>query len=181
MILQWAKIGQSVKNRQFLKKVQVLKTEPGKLENTNRPITSIETETMIKNLPTASRPRWHHRWILLNFYGRSNIYTTQTVPLLPHDPPNVGILVFGSSASSKPSLQIWKFSVNILLRPSLNDFEHNLASMWNEYNCTAHWMLFSIAILWDSNKNWHFPILWPLLNLQKLLMYWVQHFNSIIF
>ena len=61
MILKLAKIGQSVKNRQFLKKVQVLKTKPGKLENTNRPITSIETETMIKNLPTASRPRWHHR------------------------------------------------------------------------------------------------------------------------
>ena len=48
MILQWAKIGQSAKNGQFLRKVQVLKTEPGKLENTNRPITSIETETMIK-------------------------------------------------------------------------------------------------------------------------------------
>ena len=181
MILQWAKIGQSAKNGQFLRKVQVLKTEPGKLENTNRPITSIETETMIKNLPRASRPRWHHRWILLNLYGRSNIYTTQTVPLLSHDPPNVVILVFGSSASSKPSLQIWKFSVNIMLRPSLNDFDHNLASMWNEYNCTAPWMLFSIAIIWDSNKNWHFPILWPLLSLQNLLIYWVQHFNSIIF
>ena len=34
-----------------------------------------------------------------------------------------------SSASSKPSLYIWKFSVHRLLKTSLKDFEHNLPSM----------------------------------------------------
>ena len=45
------------------------------------------------------------------------------------DPTNVGSLISGSSAFSKPSLYIWKFSVHILLKPSLKDFEHNLAGM----------------------------------------------------
>ena len=41
------------------------------------------------------------------------------------DPPDVGDLISGSSAFCKPSLYIWKFSVHILLKPSLKDFEHS--------------------------------------------------------
>ena len=37
---------------------------------------------------------------------------------------DVGDLISGSSAFSKPSLNIWSFSVNILLEPTLEDFEH---------------------------------------------------------
>ena len=39
------------------------------------------------------------------------------------DPADVGNLVSGSSACSKPSLNIWKFTVHILLRPGLENFE----------------------------------------------------------
>ena len=46
-----------------------------------------------------------------------------------YDPMNVGNLIFGSPAFSKLNLYIWKFSDHILLKPSLKDFEHNLASM----------------------------------------------------
>ena len=46
-----------------------------------------------------------------------------------HDAVNVGHLISGSSAFSKPSLYIWKFSFHVLLKPSLKDFEHKLASM----------------------------------------------------
>ena len=46
-----------------------------------------------------------------------------------YDSMDVGNLISGSSAFSKSSLYIWKFLVNILLRPSLEDFEHFLASM----------------------------------------------------
>ena len=42
---------------------------------------------------------------------------------------NVGNLISGSSAFSKSNLYIWKFSVHVLLKPSLKDFEHSLASM----------------------------------------------------
>ena len=44
------------------------------------------------------------------------------------DPMDVGNLISGSSAFSKSSLDIWKFSVRVLLKPSLKDFEHYLAS-----------------------------------------------------
>ena len=45
------------------------------------------------------------------------------------DPMDVGNLVSGSSASSKPSLYIWKFSVHELLNPGLENFEHYFASV----------------------------------------------------
>ena len=46
-----------------------------------------------------------------------------------YDPTDVGNLISGSSAFSKSSLYIWKFSVHILLKPSLENFEHYFASM----------------------------------------------------
>ena len=46
-----------------------------------------------------------------------------------YDPTGVGNLISGFSAFSKSSLYIWKFSVHLLLKPSLEDFEHYLASM----------------------------------------------------
>ena len=46
-----------------------------------------------------------------------------------YDPTDVGNLISGSSAFFKSSLYIWKFLVHILLKPSLEDFERNLASM----------------------------------------------------
>ena len=45
------------------------------------------------------------------------------------DPTDVGNLISDSSAFSKSSLNIWKFSVHILLKPTLENFEHYLASM----------------------------------------------------
>ena len=51
-----------------------------------------------------------------------------------HDPAAVGNLISGSSAFSKSSLNIWKFLVHELLKPSLENFEHYFARMWNECN-----------------------------------------------
>ena len=45
------------------------------------------------------------------------------------DPMDVGNLISGSSAFSKSSLNIWKFSVHILLKPGLNNFEHYFVRM----------------------------------------------------
>ena len=50
-------------------------------------------------------------------------------PCFFYDPVDIGNLISGSSAFSKSSLNIWKFSVHILLKPNLKDFEHYLASM----------------------------------------------------
>jgi len=90
-------------------------------------------------------------------------------PCLFYDPVYVGILISGSSAFSKSSLYIWNFTVHILLKPGLKDFEHNLASIWNECNCMVIWTFFGIAFHWDWNENWPFPVLWPLLSFPNLL------------
>ena len=45
------------------------------------------------------------------------------------DPMDVGNLVSGSSAFSKTSLNIWKFTVHVLLKPGLENFEHYLTSV----------------------------------------------------
>ena len=45
------------------------------------------------------------------------------------DPKDVGNLLSGSSALSKYNLNIWKFTVHILLKPGLEDFEHHFTSM----------------------------------------------------
>ena len=51
-----------------------------------------------------------------------------------YDQMVVGNLISGSSAFSKSSLYIWKFSVRILLKGSLKDFEHNLTSIGDEHS-----------------------------------------------
>ena len=53
------------------------------------------------------------------------------------DPPDVGNLISGSSAFSKTILNIWKFMVHILLKPSLENFKHHFTSMWDECNCVV--------------------------------------------
>ena len=98
-----------------------------------------------------------------------------------YDPTDVGNLISGSSAFSKSSLNIWKFSVHVLLKPSLKDFDHYFASMWNEQNFMIVGTFFGIAFLWSWNENRPFPVLWPLLSFPTLLICSVQHFHNKIF
>ena len=96
------------------------------------------------------------------------------------DPTDVDNLISGSSAFSKSSLNIWKFTVHMLLKLHLENFEYYFTSIWDECNCAVVWAFFGIAFLWDWNENWPFPVLWPLLSFPNLLTYWVQHFHNII-
>ena len=47
------------------------------------------------------------------------------------DPADVGNLISGSSAFSKTSFNIWKFTVHVLLKPGLENLEHYFSSMWD--------------------------------------------------
>ena len=98
-----------------------------------------------------------------------------------HDPADVGNLISGSSAFSISSLNIRNFTVHILLKSGLENFEHYFTSMWDECNCAVVWAFFGIAFLWNWDENGPFPVMWPLLSFPNLLTYWVQHFHSIIF
>ena len=71
-----------------------------------------------------------------------------------YDPMDVGNLISGSSAFSKSCLYIWKFLLHILLKPSLKNFEHYFASVWDECNCAVVWTFFGVAFLWDWNENY---------------------------
>ena len=97
-----------------------------------------------------------------------------------NDPMHVDSLISGSSVFSKTSLNIGKFTVHVLVKPGLENFEYYFTRVWDECNCTVVWALFGIAFLWDWNESWPFPVLWPLLSFPNLLTYWVQHFHSII-
>ena len=98
-----------------------------------------------------------------------------------YDSTDVGTLISCSSSFSKSSLNIWKFTVHILLKPGLDNFEHYFAGVCDEYNCAVVWTFLGIVFLWDWNENWPFPVLWPLLSFPNFLAYWVQCFHSITF
>ena len=87
------------------------------------------------------------------------------------DPVDVDNLISDSSAFSKTSLNFWKFTVHILLKPGMENFEHYFTSVWDECNCAVVWAFFCIGFLWDWNENWPFPVLWPLLSFPNLLTY----------
>ena len=97
----------------------------------------------------------HSQWCRVNVFLES--------PCFLYDPTNVDNLIPGSSAFYKPRFYICKFSDHILLKLSMKDFEHNFISIWKENTCMVVCTFFGIAILWDWNKNWPFPVLWPLL------------------
>ena len=92
-----------------------------------------------------------------------------------YDPIDVCNLISVSSAFSKSRWNIWKFSVHVLLKPSLEDFEHYLASLWNECNCAVVWTFFGTGMKIDLFQScghcW----------VSKFVGILMQHCNSITF
>ena len=99
--------------------------------------------------------RWQVRWSgiansLKVFYSFFVIHTVKGFSIVNkavdvflesscffYDPRDVGNLISGSSAFSKSSLNIWKFSFHVLLKSSLENFEHYFVSMWDD----TRWLL----------------------------------------
>ena len=59
-----------------------------------------------------------------------------------YDPTDVGNLISGSSAFSKSSLNIWKSTVYVLLKPGLENFEHYFSNVGDACNCAVVWTFF---------------------------------------
>ena len=61
--------------------------------------------------------------------NKAEVYIFLELSCFFHDPTDVGNLISGSSAFSKTSLNIWRFSVHILLKTRLDNFEHYFVSV----------------------------------------------------
>ena len=66
-----------------------------------------------------------------------------------NDPTDIGNLISDSSAFLKSSLNICKFSVQVLLKSGLENFEHYFASVWDECNCALVWIFFVFLWYWN--------------------------------
>ena len=81
-----------------------------------------------------------------------------------NDPADVGNLISGSSAFSKSNLNTWKFTVHILFKSDLENFEHYFASMWGECNCAVVYtynMLKWCQLSKKRSKRWTWEISAP--------------------
>ena len=88
------------------------------------------------------------------------------LPCFFDNPVDVDILISGSSAILKSSLNIWKFKVHVLLKPGLENY---FASMWDEYDCAVVWTFFALPFFRIGMKTdlflfcghcWVFQICW---------------------
>jgi len=65
------------------------------------------------------------------------------------DPTDVGNLMSRSSAFCKSSLNIWNFTVHVLLKPGLENFEHYFTSVWDKCDYVVVWWFFGIGMKTD--------------------------------
>ena len=74
-------------------------------------------------------------------------------PCFFYDPVNAGNLISGSSAFFKPSWDTRKFLAHKMLKPSTQDFKHDLTSMEDECICLMVGTFFSTTLLgnWDED------------------------------
>ena len=88
---------------------------------------------------------WHSQW------SRNGCFFLEFTCFF-YDSKDVDNLISGSSAFSQASLNIWKFTVHILLKPSLENFEHYFASVWDEGGCVVVWTFFGITF-WGTGMK----------------------------
>ena len=67
-------------------------------------------------------------------------------PCFLYNPVNVGNSISSSSSFSKPRLDIWKFLVHIMLKPSMQDFKYDLTSVGGGFNCPMTSTFFSTTL-----------------------------------
>ena len=91
-----------------------------------------------------------------------------------YDPTDVGNLISGSSAFSKTSLNIWKFTVLVCWSLAWRILSITLLA------CEMS-AFFGNSFLWDWNENWPFPVLWPLLSFKPTFLFFYFTFIKRLF
>ena len=81
---------------------------------------------LLKNFPQFTEIHTVKGFGIVN---KSEIHIFLELSYLLDDPADIGNLICGSSAFSKTSLNIWKFTVHVLLKPGLENFEHYFTSV----------------------------------------------------
>ena len=74
-------------------------------------------------------------------------------PCFLYDSVNIGNLISGSSAISKPNLDSWNFLVCIMLKPSMQDFKHDLTSKGDGCNCPMVRTSFSTTLPGNCDED----------------------------
>ena len=100
----------------------------------------------------------------LGIVNKAEIVIFMELSCFFHDPADGGNLISDSFAFSITSLNIWKFTIHILLKPALENFKNYFTGMWDQCNCAVAWTFFGIPFHGDWRENWPFPYLWPLLS-----------------
>ena len=101
---------------------------------------------LLKNFPVCCDPHCQRFW---RSQYKAKVFLEFSCFF--YDQLDVGNWISGSSAFSKSSLNIWKFSVHMLLKPTLENFEHHFASVWDECNCGSLnilWHFLSLGLEW---------------------------------
>ena len=126
----------------------------------------------------ASPPQWMWVWVNSGSWwwtGRPGVLQFMGLQRVGHDwatEPNwtEGMLAIRSLIPLPFPNPAWTYRSSQIMNcwslPSLENFEHYFASMWEECNCAVVWTFFGIAFVWGWNVNWPFPVLWPLLSFQ---------------
>ena len=65
----------------------------------------------------------------IGLVGKAEVNVFLELSCFVYDPLDVGNLISGFSAFSKSSLNTWKFSIHVLLKPGLENFEHYFTSV----------------------------------------------------
>ena len=119
---------------------------------------------LFKNFPVCCDP--HKGFSIIN---EAEVDVFLEFSCFFYDATDVGNLISGSSAFSKSSLYIWKFLVHLLLILAWRILSITLLACEMSAIVEVVWTFFGIALLWDWNENWPFPVLWPLLSFPNLL------------
>ena len=142
---------QTIKNRTIIQSSNFIHIQPWRYSfpNLEPDCCSLSSSnccflTCIQVLQEAGKVVWYSH-LLKNFPQFVMIYTVKGFGIINkaevdvflelscffYDPTDVGNLISGSSAFSKSSLNIWKFTAHVLLKRGLENFEHYFSRMWD--------------------------------------------------